>query len=45
VPAFYWVQSKTQSEEQVVMINFEYESHSELNGLLFEAIDQGILEE
>ena len=44
VPAYYWVQSKTISDASMI-INFEYESHSEMNTLLFEAIDQGILED
>lgn len=28
-----------------MLITFEYECHSELTSLLFEAIDEGILEE
>eukprot|EP00347_Sterkiella_histriomuscorum_P003417 403364374 len=44
VPAYYWVQTHTLSDE-VTMMYFEYESHSELATLLFKAIDQGILEE
>lgn len=44
VPAFYWMQSRTLSRESTLM-NFEYESHSELTNLLFEAIDKGILED
>jgi hypothetical protein len=44
VPAFYWLQTKTTSKEST-LLTFEYESHSELVSLLFQAIDQGILEE
>jgi hypothetical protein len=46
IPAFYWAQSKTTTEENLmtIIINFEYASHSELVNLLFQAIDQGILE-
>ncbi|CDW89807.1 UNKNOWN [Stylonychia lemnae] len=44
VPAFYWVQSHTVAEE-AILVNFEYESHSELANLLFKAIDHGILED
>ena len=38
------MQSKTVGEESM-LVNFEYESHSELVNLLFEAVDKGILEE
>lgn len=44
VPAYYWVQSQTRSDASM-LISFEYESHSEMITLLFEAIDEGILEE
>ena len=44
IPSFYWVQSKTLSKEST-LLNFEYESHSELTSLLFDAIDTGILED
>jgi hypothetical protein len=49
VPAFYWVQSESRNgaseyKEMTTIVNFEYETHSELLNLLFQAIDQGILE-
>ena len=39
------MQSRTLGEESSIIVTFEYESHSELVGLLLEAIDKGILEE
>ena len=41
IPAFYWMQSKTllTGNEMAIIMNFEYESHSELLNLLFSAID------
>jgi hypothetical protein len=45
VPAFYWVQSETKTgNEHSILVNYEFETHSELLNLLFQAIDQGILE-
>lgn len=44
VPAFWWVQSSTLSDYSV-LLNFEYEAHSELANLFFRAIDHGILED
>lgn len=44
MPAYYWVQSQTLSNE-TMMVTFEFVSHSELVTLLFQAIDQGILED
>lgn len=45
IPTFYWVQSQTLTgDAHTVSVQFEYESHSELLNLLFQAIDQGILE-
>jgi hypothetical protein len=47
IPAFYWSQSMTHHEDpsdMSVFVTFEYESHSEMLNLLFEAIDQGVLE-
>lgn len=43
VPAYYWMQSQTISTEST-LLTFEYESHSELVTLLFQAIDRGILQ-
>ena len=34
----------TLAENGTTLVYFEYESHSELLGLLFEAIDRGILD-
>lgn len=45
IPAFHWVQSRTLTgAEPTLLVAFEFESHSELLNLLFQAIDQGILE-
>ncbi len=45
VPAFYWIQSSTKTgNEHTILVNFQFETHSELLNLLFQAIDQGILE-
>jgi Cupin-like domain len=44
IPAFYWVQTQTKGSDSTVMMNFEFNSHSELLNLLFQAIDKGILE-
>ena len=45
VPAFYWIQSQTKTgNEHSILVNFQFETHSELLNLLFQAIDQGILE-
>ena len=43
VPAFYWVQTRSHSE-QSMFLTFGYESHSRLTDLLFDAINDGILE-
>jgi hypothetical protein len=47
VPAFYWSQSRTANEDPhatTTLVHLEYEAHSELLNLLFEAIDQGVLD-
>ena len=43
IPAFYWYQSKTLGE-QSMLFTFGYESHSKLVDLLFDAINDGILD-
>lgn len=48
VPAFYWLQTKTEptkTQETSTLLTFEYECHSEMVGLLFGAVDTGILED
>ena len=44
VPGLHWVQSRTQSEE-AMLITFTYESSSKYVSLLFTAIESGILDE
>lgn len=44
VPAYSWYQTRTLSE-QSMLLKFGYESHSKLTDLLFDAINEGILED
>jgi hypothetical protein len=40
VPTFYWMQSQSHTgEDHTIIVSFDYESHSELLSLLFQAID------
>lgn len=43
VPAYYWFQTKSASDLSV-LLSFGYESHSRLTDLLFDAINDGILD-
>lgn len=43
IPAFYWTQSQSVSD-QSIFLSFGYESHSRLVDLLYDAINEGILD-
>jgi hypothetical protein len=43
IPAYYFMQTSTKSEQSIIL-TFGYESHSKLTDLLFDAINDGILD-